>query len=244
MSDTSYPTFQHYGTNAQRLAFTPAPASGTQPIYIWYETDTGSTYLYDTSWHLIAAGGSVGAWTNITGSVTVAGATVSGGVATVVTPGTTVSFSSIPGTYNHLAVLMQARCSDSATNVGVNLVINSDSGANYDRIYTLGSGTTASAANNSAQTSLGVAAVPAATATANEAASWEIMLPNYKGTTFNKNTLSRGGQFLTLGTGTTYQAFNLMGNWRSTAAITRLDFSDNSGGNFIAGSAFSIYGIT
>ena len=52
MSDTVYSTFQHYGTAAQR-AFVPNPAAGIQPIYIWYETDTGDTYLYDTSWHLL-----------------------------------------------------------------------------------------------------------------------------------------------------------------------------------------------
>lgn len=58
MSDTSYPVFQHYGTNAQRLAFTPAPAGG-QPIYLWYETDTGQTFLYDTSWHQITSAGTL-----------------------------------------------------------------------------------------------------------------------------------------------------------------------------------------
>src|SRR5258706_4467449 len=59
MSDTAYTTFQHYGTNAQRIAFTPVPGGG-QPIYIWYETDTGNTYVYTTGWHQItgaAAGG-------------------------------------------------------------------------------------------------------------------------------------------------------------------------------------------
>lgn len=50
MSDTAYPTFQHYGTNAQRLAFTPSPAAGTQPLYTWYETDTGQEYQYTTGW--------------------------------------------------------------------------------------------------------------------------------------------------------------------------------------------------
>lgn len=55
MSDTVYSTFQHYGTAAQRAAFTPSPAAGIQPIYIWYETDTGNVYLYDTSWHLISS---------------------------------------------------------------------------------------------------------------------------------------------------------------------------------------------
>jgi hypothetical protein len=51
MSDTAYPVLQHYGTHAERLAFTPSPASGTQPIYVWYETDTNNAYIYTTAWH-------------------------------------------------------------------------------------------------------------------------------------------------------------------------------------------------
>jgi hypothetical protein len=54
MSDTTYQAFQHYGTAAQRAAFTPTPAAGIQPIYIWYETDTGNVYLYHTAWVLVA----------------------------------------------------------------------------------------------------------------------------------------------------------------------------------------------
>lgn len=60
MSDTAYTVFQHYGTAAQRGAFTPSPPATGQPIYIWYETDTGNTYLYATSWTAISAGGAVG----------------------------------------------------------------------------------------------------------------------------------------------------------------------------------------
>lgn len=59
MSDTTYQTFQHYGTAAERLAFTPNPAAGIKPIYIWYETDTTLTWLYHTAWVQISgAGGS------------------------------------------------------------------------------------------------------------------------------------------------------------------------------------------
>jgi len=53
MSDTAFPTYMHYGTAAQRAAFTPDPPALGQPIYIWYETDTGNSYLYDSAWHLI-----------------------------------------------------------------------------------------------------------------------------------------------------------------------------------------------
>jgi hypothetical protein len=51
MSDTAYPVLQHYGTHAERLAFTPSPISGAQPIYVWYETDTNNAYIYTTAWH-------------------------------------------------------------------------------------------------------------------------------------------------------------------------------------------------
>ena len=51
MSDITYDKFMHYGTNAQRLAFVPAPAAGIQPLYGWFETDTFNFYVYDTTWH-------------------------------------------------------------------------------------------------------------------------------------------------------------------------------------------------
>lgn len=59
MSDYRYDTYQHYGTNAERLAFTPTPPSltGSQPIYIWYETDTLTTWLYSTTWVQITGTG-------------------------------------------------------------------------------------------------------------------------------------------------------------------------------------------
>ena len=56
MSDTTYEVFQHYGTAAQRAVFTPNPAAGIKPIYLWYETDTGNLYLFDTNFHLISGG--------------------------------------------------------------------------------------------------------------------------------------------------------------------------------------------
>lgn len=56
MSDITFDKFMHYGTNAQRLAFTPTPASGVQPLYFWYETDTGALYFYDTTWHALSVG--------------------------------------------------------------------------------------------------------------------------------------------------------------------------------------------
>lgn len=50
MSNVKLNEFFQYGTNAERLAFTPSPASGVQPIYVWYETDTDEFYIYTSAW--------------------------------------------------------------------------------------------------------------------------------------------------------------------------------------------------
>jgi hypothetical protein len=102
MSDTAYPVYQHYGTNAQRLAFTPAPAAGTQPIYIWYETDTDNYYIYTTAWKgpfASGGGGTVsttgspasGNLTKFSGALTVTNGDLSGDVTTSGTLATTIA---------------------------------------------------------------------------------------------------------------------------------------------------------
>lgn len=89
-NDTQYETFQHYGTHADRLLFTPTPASGIQPIYIWYETDTNATFLYDTAWHQITAATGVattgspanGNLTKFSGAATITNGDLSGDIST------------------------------------------------------------------------------------------------------------------------------------------------------------------
>jgi hypothetical protein len=53
MSDTALDKFLNYGTAAERIAFTPSPPP-LATLYLWYETDTGDTYVYDSSWHLVS----------------------------------------------------------------------------------------------------------------------------------------------------------------------------------------------
>lgn len=63
MSDTALDRFLQYGTNAERLAFTPdPPLVGTVAVpvlYIWRVSDDGSVYVYDTTWNQIVAGSSL-----------------------------------------------------------------------------------------------------------------------------------------------------------------------------------------
>jgi len=71
MSDTALNSIIQYGTTAERVAFTPDPAVGSQVLYIWYDTDnTPDTYVWDGSaWVLINAAGGTGI-TELTGDVT------------------------------------------------------------------------------------------------------------------------------------------------------------------------------
>lgn len=50
MSDTALNKIIQYGTTAQRVAFTPNPAVGSQVLYIWFDTDNSpDTYIWDGS---------------------------------------------------------------------------------------------------------------------------------------------------------------------------------------------------
>lgn len=62
MSDTSLNNIIQYGTSADRIAFTPDPAIGSQVLYIWYDTDSvPDTYIWDgIAWVLINVPGGTG----------------------------------------------------------------------------------------------------------------------------------------------------------------------------------------
>lgn len=61
MSDTALNKIIQYGTTAQRTAFTPTPAAGSQVLYIWYDTTLTSLFIWDGSaWVLITGSGGTG----------------------------------------------------------------------------------------------------------------------------------------------------------------------------------------
>lgn len=71
MSDTASNKFLGYGTNAERLAFTPSPAtiaSAPHQAYFWFTSDTLALYVYTTSWAAVGGGGG-GTWGSITGTL-------------------------------------------------------------------------------------------------------------------------------------------------------------------------------
>ena len=152
----------------------------------------------------------------------------------------TITFSSIPSTYQHLQLRSIAReNSGSVTPINDLLVrFNSDSGANYRYHYLRGNGSAASAGTAGSQTyAWGLSIAGAGTgASMYDASIMDIL--DYTNT--NKYTTVRsltGGDFN--GSGILDLISNL---WLNTAAITSITIT--TGGNgFAQYSSFALYGI-
>jgi len=149
----------------------------------------------------------------------------------------TVTFSSIPGTFKDLILVVNARGTASTTAVNVLLRMNGDTGANYsyERINPFGSAFAA------AGTSMEVATINAATALAIRGTSFEAAVFNYADTLFHRQMTC----FQYMGVTNTASNFfqtSTGGFWNNTTnAITQLDLLLSSGA-FVDGSIVSLYG--
>jgi hypothetical protein len=150
-----------------------------------------------------------------------------------------VTFSSL-GSYTNLKVVITARGTYADTLDSMALRFNSDSGSNYDFQRLNNNGVTVSANENFGVSFDFPGAFSANTAGANLAGSAMIEIPDYRNTTYNKNTIT--SNISKIGTSSTnlLSKYNV-GCWRNTAAITSLTFSFLSG-NIGIGSIFTVYG--
>ena len=143
-----------------------------------------------------------------------------------------VTFSSIPGTYTDLIFVINAMSSSTAY---VNLQVNSDTGSNYSRTGLAGTGASVYSYRDSNQTQWGYAGQSTLSTTPSNVTIVHLM--NYSNTTTYKTFLARVGNAVD-GVETT------VGLWRSTAAINSVKFNlNNVSYTFASGSTFTLYGI-
>lgn len=162
-------------------------------------------------------------------------------IATVTAAGgeTSLSFTSIPSTYQHLQIRGLVRFNFASTGDGIAWCrVNNDSASNYSRHELSGNGTAASAAGAATQTLGLYYPVPYDSNPANIFGTVIIDIHNYASTSQYKTVRSFGGSDLN-GSGDLYLSSML---WQSTSAVNRFDLF-TGGNNWKAGTTFALYGI-
>lgn len=150
------------------------------------------------------------------------------------------TFSSIPGTYRDLLLVVRARGTAVAGNSNVQLIFNGDTGANYDRQQTQTSTSVTATSNTFGSVAGLIGDIPAASASSGSAGLVEATIGDYRGTTFHKITNGRSQWKTGTSAGNYTTQINSM-TWRNTSAITSILVQLGSG-NFDAGSVVSLYG--
>jgi hypothetical protein len=157
--------------------------------------------------------------------------------------GSTVTFSSIPGTYNHLMLISYGRQTAANPDRYYYLQFNGDGSSNYDRENVIEYGTNDSYTSEIGVTMLRLGEMPGAqSARLTQAGGGMTLIPNYAGTFFEKGIVSPA--YNVWGTGAAMAgSSSYAGAWRGTAAITRIDVLAEVGSSFKAGSRFTLYGF-
>lgn len=158
--------------------------------------------------------------------------------------GTAVAtFSSIPQHYRSLLVTGIARSTaGTSPNAAVLTTFNNDTGSNYNAHAQQLQNTTNGANAPAGAANIDLWLCPWSAATANYFGSFDAKIINYANTTTFKDMI---GQTASMGADTAGVSWLLRsghGVWRSTAAITRIDFTMNAG-NFETGSQIDLYGL-
>lgn len=138
-----------------------------------------------------------------------------------------------------LEVFMVTRTDDATGGAAVTVIVNNDTGANYDKQYVAGIAAAASAATALAATSWTIDSHGSG-GSAGYAGVNRFTIPAYSATTFNKTVEST--ECRPDATAANDVAAVLCLGWRSTAAINRIKVAASGGQKLKVGSRMTIYG--
>lgn len=139
-----------------------------------------------------------------------------------------VTFSSIPGTYRDLIVVTTGL--STSTEASLRMRLNSDTGTNYNYIWVIGI-TSEAVSNASSFASIGI--VPDSGGTQGRGSNI-IQIMDYSATNKHKTAISRAGY--------STEVYMTANRWASTSAITTIELYP-SANQFASGSTFYLYGI-
>lgn len=152
----------------------------------------------------------------------------------------TITFSSIPSTYQHLQIRGITRSDKASATENLELIVNSDTGSNYSYHRLSGNGSSALAAGSATQSYIFLGSTPAASTTSNILSAITIDILDYASTSKYKTLRAMAG----MDSNGQYTPFIglLSGLWQSTSAINSITLRYD-GTNFTTQTTFALYGI-
>ena len=151
------------------------------------------------------------------------------------------TFSSISGSFTDLRIIIQARSTAAGNGrESFRIRLNGDTGSNYSATYILGNGSAASSSRSSSQT-YALAMFQESNSSSTKYGMNTLDIMNYSNTTTYKTGLTRSSYNLLGSTEDSSAAHVFL--WRSTSAITSIEFSTDASGGLSSGSTFTLYGI-
>lgn len=150
-----------------------------------------------------------------------------------------ISFSSISGTYSHLEIRYITRADVVDTDSALLMRFNSDTASNYSWHLLRGNGSAVLADGLANSSNPFVATQTGNTSTANVFGAGTINILDYANTNKYKTGRALGG-FDANGSG--YIQLTSQ-NWRSTSAISSIQLTFSTGSGFLQYSSFALYGI-
>lgn len=151
---------------------------------------------------------------------------------------TSVTFSSISGTYTDVILVCSITPSDTQA-PALLCEVNSDTGSNYSGTFLYGNGSAAGSNRLTSQTRFTLARQYSLGDSTSGQPNFITHFQNYSNATTYKTVMTRANT----PSGTTYRGVEAsVGLWRSTSAITTIKVFVSAGG-FASGSTFTLYGI-
>lgn len=156
-----------------------------------------------------------------------------------------VTFSNIPGGFRALEIIAIGRTTTTSTGAEeIRIRFNGDSGNNYGTQRQLATGTTASALQATAASSIQIGEASRTGCIANLPSTARVMIPLYDRTVFSKITLGDYMMFTNTGANSLFDV-TTSGYWNPTTpvAITQIEVFLTAG-NWVNGSEVALYGIS
>jgi hypothetical protein len=152
-----------------------------------------------------------------------------------------IEFTSIPGTYDDLWILLSTRVAGGSYIVNNRIRFNGDAGSNYSRTAIYAYSNTVASSRNTNAIHILYGVEPGATATSNTFGNSSIYIANYSITTNYKQLIADTGP--SNNSTSNWQNEYVAGLWRSTSAITSIRL-ENPSSNLAQYSTATLYGIT